>query len=157
MRLKRLLGISVTLLALAGAAVAAGSQLTNVSVASEGTSTTLTLHTTGNFTHNEYRPAQNMMLVDLTGVSAGKLQERMRSLDSASVKSYRVLTYTGRGGAEVTRVELALAPGASVHVDKQNSDLTLKVTREQVVAANTVPAPSLPRPKPQRWLRRRPR
>jgi type IV pilus assembly protein PilQ len=141
MRLKRLLGISVTLLALAGAAVAAGSQLTNVSVASEGTSTTLTLHTTGNFTHNEYRPAQNMMLVDLTGVSAGKLQERMRSLDNASVKSYRVLTYTGRGGAEVTRVELALVAGASVHVDKQDSGLTLKVTREEVVAANTKPAP----------------
>ncbi len=136
MRLKRLLGISVTLFALAGAAVAAGSQLTNVSVASEGTSTTLTLHTTGTFTHNEYRPAQNMMLVDLTGVSAGKLQERMRSLDSASVKSYRVLTYTGKNGAEVTRFELALAPGASVQVDKQNSDLMLKVTGAEAVTAS---------------------
>jgi type IV pilus assembly protein PilQ len=145
MRLKRLLGISVTLFALAGAAVAAGSQLTNVSVASEGTSTTLTLHTTGTFTHNEYRPAQNMMLVDLTGVSAGKLQERMRSLDSASVKSYRVLTYTGKNGAEVTRVELALAPGASVQVDKQNSDLTLKVTgAETVTASNSASAQAAP-------------
>src|SRR5664280_2327649 len=97
------------------------------------------------FTLNEYRPAQNMMLVDLTGVSAGKLQERMRSLDSASVKSYRVLTYTGKNGAEVTRVELALAPGASVQVDKQNSDLTLKVTgAETVTASNSASAQAAP-------------
>jgi type IV pilus assembly protein PilQ len=135
MRLKQLLGVSVTLLALAGAAAAAGSQLTNVSVASEGTSTTLTLHTTGAFTHNEYRPAQNMMLVDLTGVSAGKLQERARSLEAAGVKSYRVLTYTGTSGTEVTRIELALAPGAAVQVDKDNSDLTLKITAGEAVAA----------------------
>ena len=140
MRLKQLLGVSVTLLALAGAAVAAGSQLTNVSVASEGTSTTVTLHTTGAFTHNEYRPAQNMMLVDLTGVSAGKLQERTRSLETAGVKSYRVLTYTGTSGTEVTRIELALMPGAAVQVDKQDSDLTLKVTGGEVAASVSTPA-----------------
>ncbi|HEY3930211.1 MAG TPA: type IV pilus secretin PilQ [Candidatus Koribacter sp.] len=128
MRLKQLLGVSVMLLALAGAAVAAGSQLTNVSVASEGTSTTMTLHTTGAFTHNEYRPADNLMLVDLTGVSAGKLQERMRSLDAAGVKSYRVLSYTGTNGTEVTRVELALTPGTDVQVEKQDSGLNLKIT-----------------------------
>jgi type IV pilus assembly protein PilQ len=145
MRLKQLLGVTVTLLALAGVAVAAGSQLTNVSVASEGTSTTLTLHTTGAFTHNEYRPAENMMLVDLSGVSAGKLQERMRSLDSAGVKSYRVLTYTGTSGTEVTRVELALMPGSSVVVDKENSDLTLKITKGEVaMASSSTPATVAP-------------
>ena len=142
MRLKQLLGVSVSMLALAGAAMAAGSQLTNVSVASEGTSTKVTLHTTGAFTHNEYRPAENLMLVDLTGVSAGQLHERMRSLDSASVKSYRVLTYTGTSGTEVTRVELALVPGAAVQVDKENSDLTLKVTAGEVAAV--VPAAEAP-------------
>ncbi len=147
MRLKLVLGVSSMLLALAGAAAAADSQLTKVSVASEGTSTTLTLHTTGAFTHNEYRPADNLMLVDLTGVSAGKLQERMRSLDNGSVKSYRVLTYTGNNGAEITRLELALVKGAAVQVDKQNSDLTLKVTEHTAVAA----APAAPQaaPKPQ--------
>ena len=140
MRLKRLLGVSMTLLALVGAAAAAGSQLTNVSVATDATSTTLTLHTTGAFTHNEYRPAENMMLVDLTGVSAGKLQERARSLDSAGVKSYRVLTYTGTSGTEVTRLELALAQGAAVQVEKKDSDLALKVTAGEVAAA----APATP-------------
>src|SRR5581483_3631210 len=128
MRLKRLLSVSVMLLALAGVAAAAGSQLTNVSVASEGTSTVMTLHTTGAFTHNEYRPADNLMLVDLAGVSAGKLQERMRSLDAAGVKSYRVLSYTGTNGTEVTRVELALTPGTDVQVEKQDSGLNLKIT-----------------------------
>ncbi len=144
MRLKQVLSVSAMLLALAGVAAAAESQLTNVSVASEGTATTLTLHTTGAFTHNEYRPAENMMLVDLTGVSAGKLQERMRSLDSANVKSYRVLTYTGTNGAEITRLELALAKGSAVEVDKQNTDLMLKVTAAAptAVAAASVPAPA---------------
>ncbi|ABF40475.1 type II and III secretion system protein [Candidatus Koribacter versatilis Ellin345] len=142
MRLKQLLGVSVTLLALAGAAAAAGSQLTNVNVASEGTSTVVTLHTTGAFTHNEYRPADNLMLVDLTGVSAGQLQERMRNLDAASVKSYRVLTYTGTSGTEVTRVELALVPGAAVEVDKKDADLTLKISGGEVAAAAPVRAPA---------------
>jgi type IV pilus assembly protein PilQ len=136
MRLKQLLGVSVTLLALVGAAAAADSQLTNVSVASEATSTTLTLHATGAFTHHEYRPADNLMLVDLTGVSAGKLQERMRSLDSASVKSYRVLTYTGTNGTAITRLELSLAKGAAVQVDKQNFDLMLKVTEGTPIVAS---------------------
>ena len=143
MRLKRLLGVSTMLFALAGAAAAAGSQLTNVSVASEGTSTTVTLHTTGTFTHNEYRPAENLMLVDLTGVSAGKLQERVRSLDSSSVKSYRVLTYTGTSGSEVTRVELALSAGAAVKVDKKDADLQLTVTPGAVATA-TASTPAAP-------------
>ena len=147
MRLKLVLGVSSMLLALAGAAAAADSQLTKVSVASEGTSTTLTLHTTGAFTHNEYRPADNMMLVDLTGVSAGKLQERMRSLDNGSVKSYRVLSYTGKNGAEITRMELSLAKGSSVQVDKQNSDLTLKVTERTAVAAAPAAPQAAPKPK----------
>jgi type IV pilus assembly protein PilQ len=138
MRLKRLLGVSTMLFALVGAAAAAGSQLTNVSVASDATSTTLTLHTTGAFTHNEYRPAQNLMLVDLTGVSAGKLQERARSLESTGVKSYRVLTYTGTSGTEVTRLELALAQGAAVQVEKKDSDLALKVTAGEVAAVTPV-------------------
>jgi type IV pilus assembly protein PilQ len=102
------------------------------------------LHASGAFTHHEYRPADNLMLVDLTGVSAGKLQERMRSLDSASVKSYRVLTYTGTSGMEITRFELSLGKGAAVQVDKQNFDLMLKVTEATPVVASAPAAVEVP-------------
>ncbi len=134
MRLKQLLGVLITLLALGAVAVAAGSQLTNVTVASQGATDTVTLHATGAFTHNEYRPADDKILVDLTGVSAARLRQRERALNLAGVKSYRVLTYTGTSGAEVTRVELALASGAAVDVAQSGLNLLLKVSNAGSVA-----------------------
>ena len=102
MRLKQLLGVFALLVMICTVTVAASSQLTNVSTAAKGNATVVTLHANGSFTHNEYRPADNLLLVDMTGISAGKLQDKEQSLNLPGVKSYRVLSYKGASGADVT-------------------------------------------------------
>src|SRR3954462_7458815 len=69
MRLKQLLGVFALLVMICTVTVAASSQLTNVSTAAKGNATMVTLHANGSFTHNEYRPADNLLLVDMTGIS----------------------------------------------------------------------------------------
>jgi type IV pilus assembly protein PilQ len=128
MRLKQLLVVLITLLAFTVSAIAAGSELTNVSVASQNNATTLTLQTSGAFTHNEYRPADNLLLVDLSGVTAGKLNDRSRDLDVPGVKSYRVVGYKGAAGAEITRVEISLLPGAAVMVNETKAGVQVQIT-----------------------------
>ena len=72
MRQKQLLGQLTLLLVLSTVGMAANSQLTNVSAAAQGNATVITLHASGAFTHTEYRPTDTLLLVDLSGVSAGK-------------------------------------------------------------------------------------
>jgi len=69
MRLKQLLGVVLLLLAGCSIAAAAASQLKSVNVTSHGDMTTVTLRAEGNFTHNEYRPTDELLLVDMAGVS----------------------------------------------------------------------------------------
>jgi type IV pilus assembly protein PilQ len=135
MRLKQLLGVIATLLLLTVLAAGAGSQLTNVSATSQSGVTTVTLQTNGAFSHNEYRPADTLLLVDLTGVSAGKLNERQSALEGPGVKSYRVLTYKGANGAEVTRLELVLAEGVQFKVLESRGALNVRVGSTEALAA----------------------
>ena len=71
MRLKQLLGVILLLVATATAAAAA-SQLTDLNVAGNGNVTTVTFRANGTFTHNEYRPTDNLLLVDLAGVAPAR-------------------------------------------------------------------------------------
>ena len=79
MRLKQLLGVLFLLFTLSAMAVAAGSHLASVQVTSQAHATTVTLHASGAFTHAEYRPVDNTLLVDLSGVKPGKLNETSKS------------------------------------------------------------------------------
>lgn len=144
MRLKQLLGVLVLLLTICAVAVAAGPQLTNVSTAAKGNATTVMLKATGSFTHNEYRPADNLLLVDLAGVSAGKLQDKEQSVNLPGVKSYRVLSYKGANGAEVTRLEIALNEARDVNVNMTPAGLEVHVNGKSAAAsasAASAPAP----------------
>jgi len=148
MRLKQILGVLVLLLTICAVAVAAGPQLTNVSTAAKGNATTVTLKATGSFTHNEYRPADNLLLVDLTGVSAGKLQDKEQSVNLPGVKSYRVLTYKGANGTEVTRLEIALNDVNGVNVNSVAGGLEVHVSSKSEVATTaSASAPMAPAPK----------
>jgi type IV pilus assembly protein PilQ len=145
MRLKQLLGIFVLLLVSITMAAATGSQLTPVSVSSNGTTATVTIHATGAFTHNEYRPEDKVLLVDLAGVSSANLQEKQKTLNLTAVKSYRVLTYKGPNGAEVTRVELALGDNVALKVREIPGAVELQLTAapgtETAAVAAVAPAP----------------
>lgn len=141
MRLKQLLGIILLVVVCATTAAAAGSQMKDVSVATQGSAATITIRATGAFTHTEYRPTDNLLLVDLTGVSAADLDGRHQKVASESVTSYRVVGYKGAAGAEVARVELTLAPTAVVTFSESAGTLAVHVDASNPIsAAETKPA-----------------
>jgi type IV pilus assembly protein PilQ len=141
MRLKQLLGVLFLLLLVSTMAAAAGPQLTSVNVTGQAQTSTLVLHASGAFTHTEYRPVDNMLLVDLTGVQAGSLKDTSKAVDLPGVVSYRVLGYTGNRGSEVTRLEITLTAGAVVNVSEIAGGLQVRVsTADAPQQANPVPA-----------------
>jgi type IV pilus assembly protein PilQ len=141
MRLKQLLGLVTLLLVLSSVGMAATSQLTSVNAAAQGNATVVTLHASGAFTHTEYRPTDTLLLVDLTGVSAGKWKELTRDVNLPGVNSYHVVGYTGSNGSEVARMELNLAPGSVVDIAQAGDALSVKISNKHAVATNA-PAPA---------------
>jgi len=143
MRAKQVLKILLPLLALSALAMAAEPQLAEVTAVAQGGGSLVSIRTTGAFTHTEYRPAENLLLVDLTGVSAGPLEGKAHALHVPGVSGYRVVGYKGSNGAEVSRVELTLAPNAGVSLSEGTNALLVRVT-----GGGTVPARAASSPKP---------
>ncbi|MBZ5647229.1 MAG: type IV pilus secretin PilQ [Acidobacteriia bacterium] len=141
MRLKQLLGILLLPVVLGTIAAAAVSHLTGVDVAPQDNATTVTIQASGVFTHTEYRPSDNLLLVDLAGVSAGRMEGKMQALKTPGVTSYRVLGFKGAGGTDVARVELTLAPDAGVHISESGQALVVKITTP-ATTASAAPAPA---------------
>lgn len=148
MRLKQLLVVSLMLLLCCALAFGVAPQLANVSVVAQGSSTTVTVHASGTFTHNEYRANDRLELVDLTGVAAGKLHERERSLQVPGIESYRVVGYKGAGGVDIARLELRLTPGAKVDVSQVEGGLALVVTPSATDAKASPKEPAATAAKP---------
>ncbi len=140
MRLKQLLGVIILTAFACATALGANSQLTNVNVNGQGHATTVILHANGAFTHTEYRPVDNLLLVDLAGVTAGKLKDTAQTVNRPGVTSYRVLGYTGANGSEVARVELTLTAGAVVNVAPVTGGLEVRVS--DVSGSAPAPAPA---------------
>ncbi len=136
MRLKQLLGVLFLLLILSMMAVAAGPQLTSVHVTGQAQTSTIVLHASGAFTHTEYRPVDNMLLIDLSGVAPGALKETSKAVNLPGVISYRVLGYAGNRGGEVTRVEITLHPGSVVNVSEIAGGLQVQVAAGAGAAAS---------------------
>ena len=103
MKLKQLLGILLLTMVCTTMAAAAGTQLTQVSAKHVGDATLVSIQATGAFTHTEYRPSENLLLVDMTGVSAGKLSGKTRLFNAPNVVGYRVLEYKASSGGTVAR------------------------------------------------------
>lgn len=142
MRAKQLLKILLPLVALTAMAVAAEPQLAEVTAVPQGGASLVTIRATGAFTHTEYRPAENLLLVDLAGVTAGKLEGTERKLQVPGVSGYRVVGYKGSSGAAVVRVELTLAPNAVVRLSEETNALLVQVTGAGAAPANRAAAPS---------------
>ena len=141
MRAKQLLRILLPLVALTAMAVAAEPQLAEVTAVHQGGASLVTIRATGAFTHTEYRPAENLLLVDLAGVTAGRLEGVEHKLQVPAVSGYRVVGYKGSSGATVTRVELALAPKAVVNLSEGENALLVQVTDAGAAPANAAAAP----------------
>ena len=136
MRLKQLWGCSMLLLA-ATAVVSAATvpQLTGVKIGHSGTTATVSIQTTSAFTHTDYRPTDNQLIVDLPGVSAAKLAGKMENVHVAGLESYRVQSFTGASGQQVARIEMALASGATVHFSEKPTALMVEISGSQPASA----------------------
>ncbi|HSA91782.1 MAG TPA: type IV pilus secretin PilQ [Terriglobales bacterium] len=124
----RVLTILGSLLLLSTVAAAAASQLTEVSAATQGNATIVTIRANGAFTHTEYRPAENLLLVDLAGVSAEHMDGKTHTLQVPGVTAYRVVGFRSSTGVEVARVEMTLMPAAGVAVNEAGNTLQVRVT-----------------------------
>ena len=142
MRGKQLLGILLMALVLPIVAAAAGPELTAVSVSTQDSTTTITIKASGAFTHTEYRPSDNLLLVDLPGVSAGVLDGQTQSVQGP-VASYRVQSFQGTGGTDVARVQLSLRDAPFVTFNQSQGTLEVRVSATQSAAAtNAATAPA---------------
>ena len=135
MRLKQLLcgGLALplfTTLALAD------SQLTNISVQNEDGAAVVMIRANGAFTHNEYRPADNLLLIDFPGAKVGALDSNPHPVTVPGIHSYQVHSYKAANGGEVARVEFALAAHTKVDFAEQANSLILHVRSEGQDATN---------------------
>ncbi|HZU33713.1 MAG TPA: type IV pilus secretin PilQ [Candidatus Angelobacter sp.] len=135
MRLKQLLGIVLLATASASVATATVSQLGGVLVKKQDNSAVITILANGTFTHKEYRPTDNLMLVDLSGVSIAQQDAKVHEVSAPGVRSYRVASYRS-GDVEVARMELALLPGAKVNVSEVEGGLQLQVSGSSIAPAH---------------------
>ena len=147
MRLKQTQALVLLLAGLSIAGHASVPQLTDVKVTAKNGSTTVILRASGAFTHNEYSPTDNLLLVDLVGVSAGKLNDRSSTVNGPAVTSYHVLGYAGAGGVQIARVELSLKMHCDVRVNESREGLTVEITPPP--GASQAPAPAAVRPASQ--------
>ena len=127
MRLKQLLGIVLLAMATASVATATVSQLGGVLVKNQDGAAVITILANGTFTHTEYRPTDNLMLVDLAGVSIAHPDAKVHDVSAPGVVSYRMAGYRTADGTEVARMELTLAPGAKVNVNGVEGGLEIHI------------------------------
>src|SRR5262249_50741087 len=128
MRLKQLLGTILLAAAATAAATASVSQLSGVLVKDQDKAGVVTILASGAFTHTEYRPTDNLMLVDLAGVSIAQPDPLVHAVMAPGVRSYRIVGYRSASGAETARVELTLTPGAKVDVSDVAGGVELRIT-----------------------------
>src|SRR5258708_6570473 len=142
MRLKQLLGTILLAAVTTAAAASPVSQLSGVRVDGRDQSAVVTIQASGTFTHTEYRPTDNLMLVDLTGVSIAHPDTQLHGVSAPGVLSYRVVGYRYASGTEVARVELNLAPGTKASVTDIENGVEVKITSSTTAAPAPVPAPA---------------
>ena len=133
MRLKQLLGI-ILLASATAMAAATVSQLGGVLVKNQDSAAVITILANGTFTHTEYRPTDNLMLVDLAGVSIANQDAQVHEVAAPGVRSYRISGYRSATGAEVARMELTLTRDAKVNVAEVEGGLELRVSGSPAIA-----------------------
>ncbi|HEY6249184.1 MAG TPA: hypothetical protein VI685_04445, partial [Candidatus Angelobacter sp.] len=138
MRVKQFLGMILLAAVITAPAAGSVSQLAGVQVEKRDQASVITILANGPFTHTEYRPADNLMLVDLAGVSAEHQDAAIHAVSSVGIKSYRVVGYRSASGAEVARIELALVAGASARVNDIKGGVEVRVSTSASPLAGSV-------------------
>jgi type IV pilus secretin PilQ/predicted competence protein len=140
MRLKQVLGVGLALLFLSALAVA-DSQLTSISVQNMGDAATVTIRANGRLIHNEYRPADNLLLVDFPGTGIGALDSSDHSVSAPGITSYQVHSYKAANGTDIARVEFTLAHRASIRFAPESNALVLTVALDAAAPSTSMESP----------------
>ncbi|MBV8205185.1 MAG: type IV pilus secretin PilQ [Acidobacteria bacterium] len=104
------------------AAAAAQVSLVSIDVNTAGNATTLTLHTSGAFSHKESLPSASLIVVELEGVARSLVPAEVHALHAPGVVSYHVVT-SGQG----VRVEVAVAPNTTAAFREMPNGLALRI------------------------------
>lgn len=128
MRLKQLLGVIVLAMGMIATATASASQLSGVLVKSRDSAGVVTILASGAVNHTEYRPTDDLLLVDLAGVAVAHPDPAVHTVSVPGVRSYRILEYRSANGLETARIEVSLVPGAKVDIGEVTGGVELRVT-----------------------------
>lgn len=110
-----------------GALRAADAPVVHLKVVSAGAATRLEAQANGAFQYSSYQPSGRLYVLDLSGVSAAD-PAGVKELNSGLIESYRVLSYS-TGDQPNVRLEVLMAPGATVKVDRPDAqDVALVVS-----------------------------
>jgi type IV pilus assembly protein PilQ len=124
-------------------ATASVSQLSGVLVKSRDNAGVVTILASGAVNHTEYRPTDELMLVDLAGVTIAHPDPAVHTVLVPGVRSYRILGYRSASGAETARIEVTLLPGAKVDVGDVPGGLELRVTGAPAAAPSKEEVPAI--------------
>lgn len=118
--------IAAGLVLSSGTLQASGAPVVHVKVVTAGGATRLEAQASGDFEYSTYRPSERLYVLELSGVSAADAAG-VRQFHSGLVKGYRLLSYS-TGDRQNVRLEIQLAPGASVDVQRPDArDLNVVV------------------------------
>ena len=145
MRLKQLLGVGLAVVFFTALA-AADSQLTDISVQGKGNAATVIIRTNGALTHNEYRPVDNLLLVDFPETDIGTLDSSTHTVNVPGITSYQVHSYKAANGSQIARVELTLVSHASVRLTNESNAVLVSVSTDSQAAPSVAKTPETAAP-----------
>ncbi len=137
--------VAASLILSSGAVKASDAPVVHVKAVVKDGNVNLEAQANAPFEYTSYRPSQSLLVLDLSGVSAGD-SAGARVIPSELVKSYRVSTYTA-GPKPVVRVEILLRAGVEPKIARTGADeLSLSVNatgNSDGDAKTTAAAPAL--------------
>jgi type IV pilus assembly protein PilQ len=119
--------VAASLILSSGALRASDAPVVHVKAVVKDGAVNLEAQANGPFEYTTYRPSQSLLVLDLSGVSAGD-SAGARVIPSELVKSYRVSTYSA-GAKPVVRLEVLLRAGVEPKIARTGEDeLSLSVS-----------------------------
>jgi type IV pilus secretin PilQ/predicted competence protein len=130
--------VAAGLMLTAGALSANDGPVVHVKTVVKDGSVRLEAQANGPFEYSSYRPSENLLVLDLSGVSDGD-PAGARVVASDLVKSYRAFAYSA-GQKPVVRLEILLSEGAEPQLERTSSqELTVLVSRNAGPQAGSPP------------------
>jgi type IV pilus assembly protein PilQ len=134
--------LTVGLISTNGALSANDAPVVHVKAVVEDGTVRLDAQANGPFDYTSYRPSENLLVLDLGGVSDGD-PSGARAVASSLVKSYRVFAYSV-GQKPIVRLEIRLSQGAETRLERNDSQQLSVFVSRTGGGTSSMPALSVP-------------